>query len=228
MKKLALYLLILLLVLAMLPGCGGTSDPAPENSGTESEESIQDSDAAAESDEKPNLSGFGDKLAGVYFNMAEKGTYFMKSKMTVDMEGQSMSFDSSVAVSGDDMAVATKGDGMDSLIVFKDGKTYMADHLTKTVTVMQGVDSQSQSQDLAFDTDGITFIDSGKEDGLAYEEYESPDGSTSKYYFDGKKLVKIKMSYSYGGSSEVEILEMTDKLPSGAFELPSGYQQIEM
>jgi len=227
MKKLALYLLILLLALAMLPGCGGTSE-VPENSGTGSEESIPDDGEAAESSGEPDLSGLGDKLAGAYFAMAEKGTYFMKSKMTVDMEGQSVAFDSSVAVSGDDMAVATAGDGMDSLIIFKDGKTYMVDHLTKTVTVMQGVDSQSQSQDLAFDTDGITFVDSGKEDGLVYEEYSSPDGSTSKYYFSGKELVKIKMSYSYGGTSEVEILEMTDKIPAGAFDLPSGYQQVEL
>jgi hypothetical protein len=76
------------------------------------------------------------------------------------------------------------------------------------------------------DTEGINYLGTGKEDGLVFEEYATLNGSM-KYYFDGKELVKISVD-SDEGTMVMEILEMSDDVPADMFEIPAGYQQIEM
>jgi len=147
----------------------------------------------------------------------------MKYKASLDMEGQQVEMEATVAVKGDDTAIISKGAGMESTMIFKDDTMYMVDHGAKSVLVMAQTD---KVEDETINTEGITYVGSGKEGGLTYEEYSTEDG-TLKYYFDGKKLVKITADIA-GLTTTMEILEMSNQVPDSLFEIPAGYEKIAM
>lgn len=221
MKKILILLLVMLLVPAMLlTGCGG-SEAAPE--------AEQPADAEEEQIEETSegMEGMGDLLSAAYVDMMKANKYLMSYKATMEYEGQSMVMEATVAVVGDDMAMTSKGEGMESSMIIKGDKIYMIDHASKTVTsFMQSQDMVDQMDTGTIDTEGINYLGTGKEDGLVFEEYATLNGSM-KYYFDGKELVKISVD-SDEGNMVMEILEMSDDVPADMFEIPTGYQQIEM
>lgn len=221
MKKILILLLVLLLVPAMvLTGCGGSEDtPKAEQPADAEEEQIEETSEGME--------GMGDLLSAAYVDMMKANKYLMSYKATMEYEGQSMVTEATVAVDGDDMAINSKGGGIESNMIFKGDKVYMIDHASKTITsFVQSQDMVGQMDTGTIDTEGINYLGTGKEDGLVYEEYATLNGSM-KYYFDGKELVKISID-SDDGTMVMEILEMSDDVPASMFEIPTGYQQLEM
>lgn len=221
MKKILILLLVLVLVPAMLlTGCGG-SDSTPE--------AEQPVDGAEEQSEETSegMEGMGDLLSAAYVDMMKENKYLMSYKATMEYEGQSTVMEATVAVIGEDMSMTSKGEGFESSMIIKGDKIYMIDHASKTVTSFaQTQDMVDQMDTGTIDAEGINYLGSGKEDGLVFEEYATLNGSM-KYYFDGKKLVKISVD-SDDGTMVMEILEMSDDVPAGMFEIPVGYQQIEI
>lgn len=221
MKKILILLLILVLVPAMLmTGCGGAdsaSDAGQEESG-QNEQSEEASEA---------VEGMGDLLSAAYVDMMEDNEYLMSYKATMDFEGQSMEMEATVAAAGDDVAMTTSGEGFESTMIIKGDKIHMVDHGSKTVTSWaQTQDPMDSMETGTFDAEGITYIGSGEEDGFIFEEYSTLDGSV-KYYFNGKELAKIAVT-TEGQTMMMEIIELSDDVPASMFEIPTGYQQIEM
>jgi len=229
MKKIAALFLILVLVLAvMMTGCGGSETDATDS--TQNEQTEETTDAVGSED--IDTEGMGDLLSGTYVDMMKNNEYLMTYKTMMDFDGQSAEVEATIAVMGDDMVMTSSGQGFESTIIMKDDTVYMVDHAGKTVTswAQTGEDiggmGTGTMETGAIDTEGITYIGSGKEDGLVYEEYSAVD-SNVKYYFDGKDLVKI--ATTMGGETIVmEILEMSKDVPASMFEIPDGYQEIKM
>jgi hypothetical protein len=228
MKKIIASLLLLLLVASMMGGCGGSKDASGSDT-PEAAQAEQTADAAGNSGGESanagsvNTEGLGDLLSSAYVDMMKNKEYMMKYKTTMDNGGQSIVLESTMAVSGDKIAAISKGGGMDGTVIMKDGKVYMVDDTNKTVVVM----AQTQGDDPGtIDASDITFVGTGKEDGLVYEEYLA-SGAQLKYYFDGKKLVKMVMDIN-GQTMVMEILEMSKDVPASMFDIPSGYQVTEM
>lgn len=219
MKKVLSILIILLLMTAMITGCSGSASGTAENDQKEAAQSEQTEKADADID----TGEMGDLLSAAYVDMMKSNEYLMKYKASMDVEGQTMEVEATIAVSGDDTAMQSSGSGFDSSMVMKEGKVFMIDHSSKTVT--SWAQTQEDSAE-AFDADGMTYVGSGKEDGLTYEEYKTADNNV-KYYFDGKDLVKISTTME-GQTVEMEILEMSNDVPAAMFEIPAGYQLIEM
>ncbi|MEL7655165.1 MAG: hypothetical protein AAGU75_04565, partial [Bacillota bacterium] len=182
MKKVVSILMVLFLLMAMMTGCGGSSGSA-ENDQTETEQNEQSENIAADTGE------MGDLLSAAYVDMMKNKEYLMSYKATMEIEGQSMDVEATIAVSGDDYAMISSGEGFESSMIIKEDKVYMIDHTSKTVTSW----AQTQGDEPeTFAPDGLIYVGNGKENGLAYEEYNTPDtDNTVKYYFDGKDLVKI-------------------------------------
>ncbi len=226
MKKMIVFLLILALALtAAMTGCGGSESA----SDADRPDSVQDGEAgdAAKAEEDVDTEGLGDLLSAAYVDMMKSNEYLMSYKTTMDVEGEAAEVEATIAVKGDDMAMTSSGQGLESTVIIKDDRVYMVDHPSKTVTSWAQSQSDMDAMETGgIDTEGITYIGSGKEDGLVYEEYSTSD-SQIKYYFDGKKLVKIAVTME-GQTVEMEILEMSSDVPSGMFEIPDGYQKIEM
>lgn len=225
MKKILTLLLVLILVPAvMMTGCGGseTSD-SDKPEAAQTEENAEDTNTAVDADTE----GMGDLLSGAYVDMMKNNEYLMTYKTTMDFEGQPAEIEATIAVMGDDMVMTSNGQGFESTIIMKGDTVYMVDHAGKTVTSWaQSEEGMGGMETGAIDTDGITYLGSGKEDGLVYEEYSAVD-SNVKYYFDGKELVKI--ATAMGGQTIVmEILEMSKDVPASMFDIPAGYQEIKM
>ena len=224
MKKILILLLILVLVPAMLiTGCGGSesaSESASEADQAESRQNEQSEEASKAVD------GMGDLLSAAYVDMMADNEYLMSYKATMDFDGQSMEMEATVAAVGDDMAMISSGEGFESTMIIKGDKIHMVDHGSKTVTTWtQTQDPMDSMETGTFDAEGITYIGSGKEDGLIFEEYSTLDGSV-KYYFHGKELVKIAVT-TEGQTMMMEIIELSNDVPASMFEIPAGYQKIE-
>lgn len=221
MKKILILLIVLILIPGMLlTGCGGSDNAseADQSDSTQNEQSEETTEA---------VEGMGDLLSAAYVDMMKDNEYLMSYKATMDYDGQSMEIEATIAAVGDDMAMITSGDGFESNMIIKDDKIYMIDHASKTVTSMaQTQEMVNELETGTFDAEGINYIGNGKEDGLVFEEYATLVGSI-KYYFDGKELVKIAV-ISDDGAMVMEILEMSDDVPASMFEIPAGYQQMEL
>jgi len=222
MKKVLSVILILLLASAMLAGCGGSSDSAEssaDNNQQESAQNQQQESAPADAD----IGEMGDLLSAAYVDMMKNDEYLMRYKATMDFEGQTAEVEATIAVSGDDSAIQSSGNGFESSMIIKGDKVYMIDHASKTVTSWA---QTQQDQTEAFDANDMTYVGTGKEDGLVYEEYQTGDGNV-KYYFDGKDLVRISTTME-GQTVVMDILEMSNSVPASMFEIPAGYQLMEM
>lgn len=232
MKKILALLLVLVMLLAMtMTGCGGSKGTAesdqPDSTQNEQREETAKADADAEA---AVTEGMGELLSAAYVDMMKNNEYLMKYKATMDYDGQAMEIETTMAVKGDDMAMISNMQGTESTIIIQDDIVHMVDHASKTVTSWtqsQGTAGMDTGMDTgAIDTDGITYLGNGKEDGLVYEEYETADNNV-KYYFDGKELVKISV-VTEGQTMEMEILEMSKDVPASMFEIPGGYQKIDL
>lgn len=230
MKKFFAPLLILVLVLSpmLFTGCGG-SDSASDTDQPQSEQSESAVGAAEEEaadTENVNTDGMGDLLSGAYVDIMKNDEYLMKYKFTMDYGGQSMEVEATLAKKGDNMAMISDMLGTDSTTIIKDDKVYMVDHNSKTVTAMAQVDDNATMESGSIDMEGITYLGNGKEDGLAYEEYSTAGGNV-KYYFNGKTLEKMAVTVE-GQTMVMEILELSKEVPDSMFEIPAGYQVVEM
>ena len=225
MKKSVSILLILMLLAAMMfTGCGGSggseeSPAASDSAGEETAASDQESAEAATEE-------LGDLLSSTYVDMMKGNEYFMKYKASLDLDGTKTEATVTMAVSGENTAMTTSGQGFESNMVMKDGKVYMIDHANKMVTSFAQTQTDVSAETDTIDTSGITYVGTGNEDGLVYEEYTT-DGGTLRYYFDGKDLVKIKMT-AEGVETVMEILEMSKEVPADLFEIPADYQNVSM
>ncbi|AET70813.1 hypothetical protein Desor_5438 [Desulfosporosinus orientis DSM 765] len=223
MRKLNSYLLIVLLLVLFTIGCRKSSQPAqsspsPSSQNNQSETSLETSPADSE-----NL---GAKLSTVYADMMRNNKYIMKYKMTSKFEGQSMEIEATVAVAGDNSAITSIANGMKTTIISKDDKTYMIDHSQKTILEMPQGHAEEDAQNNEIETDGLTYMNSGVEDGLTFEKYSTTDGFL-KYYFDGKKLVKIAFE-SQGQTMVMNIIEISNTVPDIMFELPANYEKTSL
>lgn len=221
MKKLISLVLILLLMSLFSIGCGKSSQPAQTAPSSDTPSSSANTVSATPAATSDNL---GAKLSDTYADMMKNNKYFMKYTMTTNYEGKSMEIEATVAMSGDNMAMTSNAEGMKTTIISKGEKTYMVNHSERIVMEMPQGSPQDNAKDNEIQTDGLTYVSSGTEDGLTYEKYSTTDG-LMKYYFNGKKLVKIAVEFA-GQKSVMNILEMNNNVSDSMFEIPAGYQKI--
>lgn len=250
MKKLMSYALIVLLISVFSLGCGKTTEPtqtapavstqnmesAQNAQNTQKPESTQNAENTQSSPNTQQVTPaakppegaekLGPKLSALYVGMLKNNKYLMKYKMTSNFEGESMEVEATVAVSGENEAVTSVAEGIKTTIIIKGDKTYMINHTEKMIMEMPQNAELEDEMSNELETDGLTYVSSGVEGGLAYEQYSSTEG-TEKYYFDGNKLVKIVFEVE-GDPFVMEILEMSDKVPDSLFEIPSGYQKTTL
>lgn len=240
MKKQFLVFMAIMLAVSLLAGCAGTSGQ-PSNTAQPSGTSPQASPPASGQQQTPSVpsapqessggaatDGMSGKLADAYIGMFSSGTYYMKYRTSQEIEGGKMDAVLEMAVNGGDSAMITETEGMSMHMIFKENKMYMVSHEEKTVMVMQANPSQQGGGD-TFPESGFVF----KGDGTAelfgtprpYEEYGTDSGDV-RFFFDGGKLAGFESS-AEGMTVQMEILEMSENIPAGMFDIPDGYEVME-
>jgi hypothetical protein len=227
-----------LLVSLFLASCSQPQETSEEESSSQaiaqssSAASTASSETEATSAESTEVGGRLGILSKSYIDIMESGNYYMAFRSTTTFEGEMMESETMMTVSGDRTAMHSKSADTDTVMVMMDGKTYLIDHVNKTVMVMpmSMMEDETAVPEVPETTepvevDDIEYIGSGKEDGLVYEEYRTESGTQIFYYFDGSDLKKIK-TIDEEFESVMEILELSDNVSENAFEIPADYQQV--
>ena len=218
------YVLVLMLLFALLVGCGAESEPESGDA-TEPQQGEEQEGAEQEGEE------LGARLSGQFVDLMSGDEYLMKYRTTMDFEGQAMEVEATVAVSGENTTMISKTNDMESTMIIKGDKSYVIDHGSKMVLQLAeapdaGDSSFDESTGIVDVDPDITYLGDGTEGNLTYEEYASIDG-TIRYYFDGDEFVKMVVN-SNGQTITMEILEISDSVPDGMFDIPGDYQLITM
>ena len=147
--------------------------------------------------------------------------------MTVISEGEEIP--TTVTMDGNNFAAALSLDGMDSKIITKGGKTYIALDYLGTKMYMETDDDMGVGDFINTESDKDTYVKTTtvKEGSKTYtcEEYKSTDGTVTKYYFEGKKWVRQEV---IDGStiSISKIHELKDSVDRSLFDL-TGYEELD-
>jgi predicted small lipoprotein YifL len=219
MKKTIIILLTLLLTLGLLAGCGSKDDPGNASNPGQQPQTQGDANNAAWSR--------GD-FAAAYINILTGSTSYIKYRSEVEYDGQKMEAFMEVATDGKNTAAITNMGSMgSSTVIIKDDTTYMVSHENKMILISSGALDINQSE---IPQGGYVFKDSGSAELfgvlLKYEEYTT-DGGDVRFFFDGDKLAGFESS-AEGITVQMEVLELSDSIPAGMFDVPDDYEVIDM
>lgn len=155
------------------------------------------------------------RLATDFIKTLISGEYVIRYKTTTVYEGQPYEVETTYAVSGGNIALIAG----DRATIVRDNRVYMMNHTNRTI-ISWSVNYEKGSPE-RIDTNGITYIGSGSEGGLACEEY-STASSRLKLYFDGKELVKMAARVNKE-DMVMNIVSVEKTVPDSLFEVPPGY-----
>ena len=135
-----------------------------------------------------------------------------------------------LTMDGNNFAAAISVNGVDSKVIYKNGKSYVAfDYLEKKV-YMETDDNQMNAGDFintGSNNDTYVKTTSVKEGSKTYtcEEYRSSDGVVTKYYFEGNKWVRQEI---IDGSTITisKIHELKDSVDRSLFDLKD-YEELD-
>lgn len=229
MKRLTLIISLLMVAILAFSACGKKDIDQSQNGDTTI--GSEDGDKKDEDKTSPDDT----RVSKIFTDLMSSKNYTMKYKAVIDMgDGNEVEMTSTMAVKGDQQAFITEMQGQESQTLLKDNKIYIIDHANKTVVIMGGVaDGSGDTSILSpgdVDFSAPVYSDSGSEDFFGtvrdYEEYKS-EGSSIRYYLDGKELVGMSFISSEGTMKWV-IEELSDKVDDKMFEIPADYEKFDM
>jgi len=134
---------------------------------------------------------------------------------------------------GDMTATVSETMGMTTRTVMRDNMMYVIMDATRTVMVMPSSASSGNPSEEPVRTAGMIVTGSGtaRFDGrnLPYEEYSLVGESSvkSQFFLDGNNLAGIRVIAS-GQTIDMVILALDQNVPNSVFEIPAGYQRMEI
>ena len=224
MKK-WLSILLVFMMMFTLTACGGGGEAnQQEANNNEAVEQQQE-----EQQQEVELSPWLKTKTGQFYSQFKDGKMYMKYE--TEYEGMAMQMIS--ATSGDKTYSETLIDGQStgtSLMIGED--IYAIDHGSKMIVKMSLEANAQQMVDVMLDEEDVdpASVVNGTYtvDGKTYEteEWIMEDAKTI-LCFDGKDLAYMVGVY---GEDEMilKVLEISDKVDDSLFELPEGYQMMEM
>ncbi len=236
MKKLTLFMALLMALVLSFSGCGkkdksgtnGNDSPPASDSDDKKDEDKKDDSKDSVSSDKRLVSDFMDLMKSETYTVKyipvkinEDGSFVEESPVTLAVTPEAK------AIIG-----ASEEDGA-GRVISKDKKIYIISDKDKMVTVLNEAASSDQAPALnpsEADYDKQVFVGNGKEDFLGenrdYEEYSSED-QTLRYYFDAGKLIGMK-SILPEETTLWKIEMFSDDVDDSLFLIPSDYEQFEM
>lgn len=154
-----------------------------------------------------------------------------KFTMTMTVLGQGTEIPTTVTMDGDKFGATLNLNGMDSKVISKDGKTYVAFNYSGMKMYMETESESLGMEDIMTPQAGedqkyvktTTVEDNGKT--LTCEEYKTDDGIVTKFYFEGKKWVRQETIDS-DTISICEIKDFKNTVDNSVFDL-TGYTKLD-
>lgn len=154
-----------------------------------------------------------------------------KFTMTMTVLGQGTEIPTTVTMDGDKFAAKLNLNGMDSKVISKDGKTYVAFNYSGMKMYMETDSESIGMEDIMTPQAGAdqkyvkttTVKDGDKK--LTCEEYKTDDGIVTKFYFEGKKWVRQE-TIDGDTISICEIKDFKNTVDNSVFDL-TGYTKLD-
>jgi hypothetical protein len=226
-KKIILSFTIVLAFSLVFCGCGGT----PKSNGSSSVQSSSESRSTTSSSAQSEKAGSaqGKLLSAGYVDIMKTGKFLIHYKASITNEGKKIEAEITTAIDGKNMANIMKASDLSTHTVFKDNTFYLLDDKNKTYFKMSAGQTQQSSQTENFEnTTDLKYVGNGtgtvNGKTLPYEEYSTSDGTSLRFFMDGKNLYAIT-SKTKDEQMEMIILELTGKIPDGMISIPSDYKQ---
>jgi len=166
--------------------------------------------------------GSNGELAAAYLDILG-GSYYLKCRIITELAGDKIETLAETAINGADIAIRTITGGIKSLIVYKDGDTYIVDYDSRLVTVMNGElaylnESSLPISDYVFKGSGLAQLFGNPH---IYERFGSLGGDV-RFFFEENELIGIE-SWVEGLPMIREVLEISESIPQDMFDIPQDY-----
>ncbi len=154
-----------------------------------------------------------------------------KFTMTMTVLGESAEIPTTVTMDGEKFGASLSLNGIDSKVINKDGKTYVAFNYSGMKMYMETDSDAMGMGDImtpqAGEDQKYVKTTTVKDGGKTYtcEEYKTDDGVVTKYYFEGKKWVRQEV-VDGDTVSICEIKEFKDTVDNSIFDL-TGYTKFD-
>jgi len=167
---------------------------------------------------------------GAFVNMFDGKNYHMKAR--TNFQGMEMVTDT--YIKGDMVASVSETMGISTRSVQRDNMMYIIMDASRMYMVMPISASSGNPSEEPIRTSGLILTGSGtaRFDGrnLPYEEYSiTSEGYTVKmqWFLDGNNLAGIR-TITIEMTIDMVILALDQNVPNSVFEIPAGYQRMEM
>ena len=214
-----------------------SSSSSSESSSESSRESSSESSSQAPSEPSRPESGsesgpqqeeIEGKVAYSLIKMFEKKRFYLR--FLGDMgTGQTTNSVMEFAMQDDKIAVRMEVDetGVVRVVMEGDEMACIFDGM-RAIMYMPVTEENDLSWD-SMNTQGLQYVGMGSEEFrgriLAYEEYLA-ESTTTRYFFSGKNVVGIRSISPGEEPMDMEILEMSENIPIGFFDIPKDYMEI--
>lgn len=154
-----------------------------------------------------------------------------KFTMTMTVLGQGTEIPTTVTMDGDKFGATLNLNGIDSKVISKDGKTYVAFNYSGMKMYMETESESIGMEDImtpqAGDDQKYVKTTTVKDNGKTYtcEEYKTDDGIVTKFYFEGKKWVRQE-TIDGDTISICEIKDFKNTVDNSVFDL-KGYTKLD-
>jgi hypothetical protein len=210
-------------------GSGGTTAPSGSSSSSVGANAPTSTTAPSSGSSSGGILG---GRTGAFFSMFDGKNYHMKAKTIIP--GSGMDLVTETYIKGDMMASVSEVMGMTTRSIIRDNMTFVIMDTTRTYMVIPSSASSGNPSEEPIRTSGLVMTGSGaaRFDGrnLPYEEYSiSSEGYTIKmqWFLDGNNLAGIR-TITNETTIDMVILALDQNVPNSMFEIPDGYQRMEM
>ncbi len=154
-----------------------------------------------------------------------------KFTMTMTVLGQGTEIPTTVTMDGDKFGATLNLNGIDSKVINKDGKTYVAFNFSGMKMYLETESESIGMEDImtpqAGDDQKYVKTTTVKDNGKTYtcEEYKTDDGIVTKFYFEGKKWVRQE-TIDGDTISICEIKDFKNTVDNSVFDL-KGYTKLD-
>lgn len=170
--------------------------------------------------------------SGNLVDWMKAGTFYVEYTATMDMDGDSMQMEGTLAYEDEKAAITANmeimGQQAKTRALMKDKIVYMFNDTNKSYMEIPVDDSAAGNSGIQ-DYGSMKKIGTGEGEvngkTLPYEEY-STEGGTVRFYLDGGKVAAMETTVQ-GISTLMVITKASNKVPEGCFDFPEGYTKSE-
>ncbi len=219
MKLLALFV-VLALAAAVLTGFVDVREVIGEkfHEGKETAD-VSGEEIKAEKADASDLGELENHKASDFIRVLRGDKYLIRYRTTTVYKGESFEAETTYAVSGNNTAMVSG----DRATIVREGRVHMLNHADRSMLSWNATGDEGLKR---LNTEGLAYLDSRRENGLACEEYTT-ETTYFRFYFKEDQLVRLVTRIN-GLDTVMDMIEVSKEVPESLFAVPPDYRNMEL